>query len=485
MRGRAGDTEVFERLFMLSPDLMCTLDASGKFEQTNPSFLELGYGSADLQDQPFMDFAHPDDRQRVSALLENARASSSPQSFRLRFRARAGDFRDLAWSFATRDGRSFAVARDETHSRQSHEKVQDLNRFLDAIVENIPNMIFVKEAERLAFVRFNRAGEELLGLQRTALLGKTDFDLFPPQEAVFFQEKDRETLNGKVLVEILEEPIATAHGERWLHTKKVPIVDERGTPKYLLGISEDITELKKTREQLVRSREETQSLNRELEAFSYSVAHDLRAPLRSMDGFSQAILEDYGDQLDDNGRKYLRYIREAAQEMAQLIDDILALSRVSRSEVSREPTDLSQLARQTLARLERAEPARQLDLQIEQPLVTNADPRLVGILLDNLLGNAWKFTQKRDLARIELGRLQANPDTFFVRDDGAGFDMNYADKLFGAFQRLHSSRDFEGTGIGLATVQRIVHKHGGRIWAEAAVDRGATFYFTLNGAALT
>src|SRR5690606_4770977 len=194
-------------------------------------------------------------------------------------------------------------------------------------------MVFVKDAETLSFIRFNRAGERLIGVSREQLLGKSDYDLFPADQARFFQEKDRQTLHGKVLVDIPEEPIGTPAGQRWLHTKKVPILDDSGEPRYLLGISEDITELKQAREALERSREKADELNRELEAFSYSVAHDLRSPLRSIDGFSQALLEDCCEQLDGTGRKYLGYVRESAQLMGQLIDDILTLSRVSRSEL--------------------------------------------------------------------------------------------------------------------------------------------------------
>jgi light-regulated signal transduction histidine kinase (bacteriophytochrome) len=220
--------------------------------------------------------------------------------------------------------------------------------------------------------------------------------------------------------------------------------------------------------------------NKDLEAFSYSVAHDLRAPLRSIDGFSQALLEDCADRLDADGKKYLAHVREAAQQMGQLIDDLLNLSRVTRAELRRGPVDLSDLGRSVLAKLREAQPDRQVDLVVQDGLVAQADPRLLDVVLTNLLGNAWKFTGKREAARIELAvEAGEHPSVYFVRDNGAGFDGKYADKLFGVFQRLHTTHEFEGTGIGLATVQRIVRRHGGRVWAEAEVDRGATFYFTL------
>ena len=224
----------------------------------------------------------------------------------------------------------------------------------------------------------------------------------------------------------------------------------------------------------------TEAVNRELEAFSYSVAHDLRAPLRSIDGFSLALLEDCADVLDEAGKQHLRFVREAAQDMAALIDGLLSLSRVTRSELRRETVDLAELARNIFGQLRRAAPGRVVETVIADDLVAEGDARLLRGLLENLLGNAWKFSGKQAAARIEIGMTQAGGErAYFVRDNGAGFDMAYAAKLFGAFQRLHSASEFEGTGIGLATVQRIVHRHGGRVWAESKVGRGATFFFTL------
>jgi two-component system, NtrC family, sensor kinase len=226
--------------------------------------------------------------------------------------------------------------------------------------------------------------------------------------------------------------------------------------------------------------EELQAKNEELDSFSYSVAHDLRAPLRSLDGFSLALLEDYGDKLDDNGREYLKFIRESAQQMATLIDDLLSLSRVTRSEFRREAVDLTEIARQIAVRLQDTNPDRQAEFTVADDLCVRGDNNLLALVLENLIGNAWKYTSKRSVARIEVGSVKhKGQPALFVRDNGAGFDMAYAAKLFGVFQRLHSAREFEGTGIGLATVQRIVRRHGGRIWGEGKVDGGATFYFTL------
>jgi signal transduction histidine kinase len=232
-----------------------------------------------------------------------------------------------------------------------------------------------------------------------------------------------------------------------------------------------------------RVRERTAQLetaNRELESFSYSVSHDLRAPLRAIDGFSQALSEDFPEHLPEEARRYLARIRSSAQHMAQLIEDLLNLARVSRGKLERRGADVSQLARQVVAELQQREPDRKVDVSVWDGMRAEADPRLLRAALENLIGNAWKFTSKAEKAHIEIGALRdGERTTFFVRDNGAGFDMTYANKLFGAFQRLHSVNEYAGTGIGLATVQRIVHRHGGRIWAEAEVGKGAAFFFTL------
>jgi light-regulated signal transduction histidine kinase (bacteriophytochrome) len=227
--------------------------------------------------------------------------------------------------------------------------------------------------------------------------------------------------------------------------------------------------------------DELERKNRELESFSYSVSHDLRSPLRSIDGFSQALLEDYSDKLDARGQDYLHRVRAATQRMGELIDDLLQLARVGRAELKRERVDLSTLANSVMAELRRQDPDRLADIRIQACVTVDADRRLMKIVLENLLGNAWKFTSKVPHPKIELAAATIEGhETFFVRDNGAGFDMSYADKLFRPFQRLHSESEFPGTGIGLATIQRVLDRHGGRAWVEAAPNQGATVFFTLS-----
>jgi signal transduction histidine kinase len=225
---------------------------------------------------------------------------------------------------------------------------------------------------------------------------------------------------------------------------------------------------------------ELQAINEQLEAFSYSVAHDLRAPLRSITTFSQALQDDHAEKLNPGGLEYLTHIHRASQRMGHLIDDLLNFSRVTRTQLRRERVDLSLLARAVIGRLRFMHPEREVETIVEEGLTAMADPRALDIVLTNLLGNAWKFTGKREHARIELAAQPGEPGTFVVRDNGVGFDPAQAGRLFGVFQRLHPAHEFEGTGIGLATVQRLVQRHGGKVWAEGQVDRGASVYFTLS-----
>jgi light-regulated signal transduction histidine kinase (bacteriophytochrome) len=239
-------------------------------------------------------------------------------------------------------------------------------------------------------------------------------------------------------------------------------------------------ELQRLNESLRHQKEVVEISNRELEAFSYSVSHDLRAPLRSIDGFSQVLIDQFSEALGDDGKKYLRRIRDSAQRMARLIDDLLSLARVTRSDIRRVDVDLSEVAQGIAERLRAASPQRDGVFMIEEGMHARGDASLLSVLLENLIGNAWKFTSKRTRAEIAFRCEKRDGEpTFIVTDNGAGFDMAYSAKLFVTFQRLHADKEFEGTGIGLATVQRVVQRHGGRVWAEGQPDRGATVYFTL------
>jgi PAS domain S-box-containing protein len=353
------------------------------------------------------------------------------------------------------------------------------NGLLQMMLDQMPDQIYFKDAQS-RFIRNSRSQAKALGLSDPAeAVGKSDFDFFPHAQQSF--DKEQEIIrSGKPLVDEEERVVWPDGQETWVSTTKMPLLDQTGQIIGTFGISRDITDRKRAEIALQKAKLELEAANKELEAFSYSVSHDLRAPLRSVDGFSQALLEDYGEMLPPDGRNFLERIRISAQRMAELIDDLLNLSKVTRASMKLVPVDLSQIARGIVAELQRTHPERMVNFNITPNLKARGDPGLLQAVLENLLNNAWKFTSKREQAEIEFGSKLENDETlYFIRDNGAGFDMAYVGKLFGAFQRLHAMTEYSGTGIGLATVQRIINRHGGRIWAEGAVDQGATFFFTL------
>ena len=261
------------------------------------------------------------------------------------------------------------------------------------------------------------------------------------------------------------------------------VVDSFNAMAGRLRRSEDeLRRLNAELEERVADRTEQLALaNKELEAFSYSVSHDLSAPLRHLSGFSQVLLEDYGDRVDDEGRRLLERIAHASRRMTEMINGMLNLSRLTRGEIRRETVDLGEMAREVAGEIASYQPGRKVDVAIADGMEVSADPPLLRVVLENLLGNAWKYTRPRERAEIQVGSVvQEGRTVYFVRDNGVGFDTAYTDRLFTLFQRMHRAEEFEGDGIGLATVQRIIHRHGGRVWVEAAVDRGATFFFSLN-----
>ncbi len=281
---------------------------------------------------------------------------------------------------------------------------------------------------------------------------------------------------------------------RWVKASALVQRSPQGEPLRMTGINYDITDIKQTEEDLRQITAQLEASNRELEAFSYSVSHDLRSPLRAIDGFSRALLEDYGDQFDAQATEYFGRIRRNVQRMGLLIDDLLRLSRVSRMAMRYRTVNLSSLVEEQVAQLRSLEPERQVQVVIAPDAIVWADMTLMEVVISNLLQNAWKFTSHHPTAQIEFGVMAPGQSktlalqgeaTYFVRDDGAGFDMAYTNKIFGVFQRLHNMEEFSGTGIGLATVQRAIHRHGGQVWAEAAVEQGATIYFTVPNSALS
>lgn len=332
----------------------------------------------------------------------------------------------------------------------------------------------------------NLTAASMFGVTRSSLIKKGISQILPETERdVFFSYLEECHRSNKQ--QSWEMRLKRANGEQFWALMQVRPTQNR---KYWVTFT-DITASKQLLEKNLRLNleleqrvtERTAELKvsyQEMESFAYSVSHDLRAPLRSIDGFSLAILEDYGESLDEKGKDYLRRVRTATQKMGLLIDDILKLSRINRCELTRETLNLSELARIIAEELQSTEPERKVDIVIATGLITQGDGGLIKVALNNLLGNAWKFTSSHAEASIEFGSRKVEGETaYFVRDNGVGFDPQYKDKLFVTFQRLHTEQEYPGTGVGLSLVQHIIHRHGGKVWAEGALERGATFWFTV------
>lgn len=354
-------------------------------------------------------------------------------------------------------------------TRQVREQAAIIDQIHDAVVSTDLNGIITS---------WNQGAERLYGYQADEVLGRSVALLYEDNDFLWRQVLLPLQRQGALELEV---QLKRKDGSRVDVLLSLSLLrNEQGEPQGTIGYSLDISARKQAERLLKQRSEELAAANRELEAFAYSVSHDLRAPLRAIDGFSQALLEDYGERLDGPGLDYLRRVRAASQRMAALIDDLLQLSRLTRAPLQPRVVDLSSMAREILSELQEQQPDRFVQVDIQPGMQVWGDPGLLRTALQNLLDNAWKYTSKNAYARIEVGCDQTDGDTvFYVRDNGAGFDMRYADKLFGPFQRLHHPSEYEGTGIGLATVQRIIHRHGGRIWAESSPGQGATFYFRL------
>ena len=388
-------------------------------------------------------------------------------------------------------GRHRALALARAMTADLHEK----QRFLSDLIESSSALIFVKDRDG-RFLMVNRKWEEVTGRVRRDVLGKSNGELFSNEVARTIGEADREVMDSGRACE-REMLLPSRDGPRSFISLRFPLKNDAGGVTGLCGVITDITERKQHEDAMQRlNRElerrvdertaELQTAVREIESFSYSVSHDLRAPLRAINGFSQLLEQEYATNLDETARGYLARVRAGSVKMGNLIDDLLELSRVSRQPLHFKSVDLSHLAGEIAAELEAAEPGRRVSWSIAPGVAATCDAGLMRAALANLLNNAWKYSAKRADARIEFGvEAQDGEPVFFVRDNGAGFDMEFVGKLFGAFQRLHSPAEFSGSGIGLATVARIVQRHGGRVWAEGRPGAGAAFHFSLRSGAVS
>ena len=370
--------------------------------------------------------------------------------------------------------------------RAKYRQAADETTELLGIIDEIGAVVCVRDAEG-RYLLVNQEFEQLFGVSRAEMLGIRHQDKFPERGQVL--ANDRKALAQGTPVQT-QETVEQIDGPHSYFTVRHPVTDRAGHAYAVCAISTDITDLMRAEgevralvanlEQRVRERTaDLEASNRENDAFTYSVSHDLRAPLRALAGFSEILLDDYAAELDPVGRDYLHRVNAAAVHMAGTIDALLELSHVGRGDRQHKPVDLGELAQEALADLRAAEPDRVVEAAIDR-LPAEGDPRLLGLVMQNLVSNAWKFTAERDTARISIGMHDHDGvRVYHVRDNGTGFDMRYADKLFAPFQRLHVTGQFPGTGIGLAIVERVVNRHGGGVWAEGVLGSGATFYFTL------
>lgn len=462
-----------------------------------------GYSPEEVVGRSIAILFPPDHPDEVAAILERLRRGDSIEHLETERIAKEGKRISVSLTISPIRDESGAlsglstIARDITERKHAEQELAHQSNLTKTITDNAASCLFMMDKEgHPTFM--NSAAEQLTGYTLDEIKDK------PLHYAVHYKRPDGSPYpmsecpidNASAeLVPMREqgEIFVRKDGSLFPVSYSVAPLERDGETIGAVLEFRDVSDRKRAEKEIrqlnaeleqrvIERTAQLEAANKELEAFSYSVSHDLRAPLRHINGFSQALLEDYEDKLDETGKGYLNEVRQASHEMAQLIDDVLQLARVTRTEMRREPINLSEMARKVISDLRKGEKDRSVVVDIEAGLTTQGDKRLMQIMLGNLLGNAWKFTSRQEGADIAFGQEKQNGQSFyFVRDNGAGFDMAYVGKLFGAFQRLHTTGEFEGTGIGLATVQRIVNRHGGRVWAEGKLNEGATFYFTLPG----
>ncbi len=480
-------------LFEQSPIGLALSDMDGKLVDVNPAYARIiGYSVRQAKKLTYWDVTPKKYMQQEKKQLENLKKTGRYGPFEKEYICKSGErvWVRLSGRIIERQGKPYIWSSVEDISAQ---KAAEKSRArLMSILESTPDFVAMAgRNDKLLYL--NKSARRLFGIELSADISNRSLtDFMSPQSVRFIYETalpyamTHDSWLGET--ELLKPDGSVAPMLQALIVHK----SEDGELEYISTIAKDISEIRQARQALIDHRDHLEELvyartqqletvNKELESFSYSVSHDLRTPLRGIDGFSHALLEDYDHVLDETGKDYLRRVRRAAQQMGGIIDTMLELSRVNRHEVQLQTVQLGEMAHEILQRFQQMEPQRKVDCRVAQAIQVEGDEHLLRIVLENLLGNAWKYTAKTAHARIEFDCLQQDGETvYFVKDNGAGFNMKYADKLFGSFQRLHGA-EFDGRGIGLATVQRCIRRLGGRVWGQGEEGKGASFFFTLTG----
>ena len=492
----------YRRLFEAAQDGILILDvATGRITDVNPFLVNLlGFSCAEMLGKTVGELSPFKDVVSNQAMLERLQLEGYVRYEDLPLKTK--DHRDIDVEFVSNiyQAGDRKVIQCNIRDISRRKQAERTSKLLAAIVESSDDAIIGKDLNSIV-ASWNKGAEKIFGYTAGEMLGTSILRLIPADrqeeenqilgkikqgESVLHFETRRQTKDGRQIdVSVTASPINDAGGRVIGVSKVARDVTERKQAENQLKVSfKEIEDLKaELEERVVKRTAELEAANKELEAFSYSVSHDLRAPLRAVNGFAAIVLEDYGPQLPEEGRRYLERIRNGGQRMGVLMDDLLAFSHLSRQSVNRRRVDSSKLVRETLEELKPQWEGRRIELRLGELPPCQADPVLLKQVWVNLLSNAIKYSRGREPAIIEIGCLpEPGATVYFVRDNGAGFDMQYANKLFGVFQRLHRADQFEGTGVGLAIVQRIVQRHGGRVWAEAQLNQGAAFYFTIEAA---
>lgn len=472
-----GKLKEYQYFFNNNHDLVCIASTEGYFETLNPKWEKvLGYSQKEMLEKQFLEFIHPDDIDSTLEEVEKLKTGVITINFVNRYRQKDGGYLWFDWNSTPNPatGKIYAIARDITERKKLEEALMKTLKDVSDYKFALDESSIVAVTDRKGIIKFANdnfckiskySREELLGQDHRIISSG-----YHPKE--FIRDLWVTIAKGKVWRGELRNK-AKDETIYWVDTTIIPFLNEQGNPYQYIAIRADITERKKTEYEI-------KQLNQELEAFTYSVSHDLRAPLRSISGYTQMLKEDYSDKLDEEGNRVMHIIINNARRMGQLIDDLLDFSRLGRKELLHVHVNMEGLVQDVVQEFVTQENKRQLNINILPLKPAKADHSMIHQVWINLISNALKYSRNREITEIEIGfNKRGNQTCYYIRDNGVGFDMRYVDKLFGVFQRLHKMNEFEGTGVGLALVKTIVNRHGGNVWAEGKLNEGATFYFTL------